>query len=110
MQIDIELRRNFVNAFNKMQNEYGEEMARLNGFAPEQLNYTDFIDNFIDTDTVADASIDGSANVENKDIVTLMSEMSKPHKKLLSFHKIFYELNKKYGFKVANEWLQNEWV
>ncbi len=39
-----------------------------------------------------------------------MSEMSKPHKKLLSFHKIFYELNKKYGFKVANEWLQSEWV
>lgn len=110
MQIDIELRRNFISAYNKMQNEYGEEMARLNGFAAEQLNYTDFIDNFIDIDTVADASIDGNANVENKDIVTLMSEMSKPHKKLLSFHKIFYELNKKYGFKVANEWLQNEWV
>lgn len=110
MQIDIELRRNFISAYNKMQNEYGEEMARLNGFAAEQLNYTDFIDNFIDIDTVADASIDGNANVETKDIVTLMSEMSKPHKKLLSFHKIFYELNKKYGFKVANEWLQNEWV
>ena len=110
MQIDIELRRNFISAYNKMQNEYGEEMARLNGFAAEQLNYTDFIDNFIDIDTVADASIDGNANVETKDIVTLMSELSNPHKKLLSFHKIFYELNKKYGFKVANEWLQNEWV
>lgn len=110
MQIDIELRRNFISAYNKMQNEYGEEMARLNGFAAEQLNYTEFIDNFIDIDTVADASIDGNANVETKDIVTLMSEMSKPHKKLLSFHKIFFELNKKYGFKVANEWLQSEWV
>ena len=110
MNIDIELRRNFISAYNKMQNEYGEEMARLNGFAPEQLNYTEFIDNFIDTDTVADASVDGNANVGHKDIVTLMSEMSKPHKKLLSFHKIFYELNKKYGFKVANEWLQSEWI
>ena len=39
MQVDIELRRNFISAYNKMQNEYGEEMARLNGFAPEQLNY-----------------------------------------------------------------------
>ena len=110
MQVDIELRRNFISAYNKMQNEYGEEMARLNGFAPEQLNYTEFIDHFIDTDTVADASVDGNANVGNKDIVTLMSEMSKPHKKLLAYNKIFYELNKKYGFKVANEWLQAEWI
>ena len=23
---------------------------------------------------------------------------------------IFFELNKKYGFKVANEWLQDEWI
>lgn len=110
MTIDIELRRNFISAYNKMQNEYGEEMALLNGFAPGQLNYTDFIDNFIDTDTVADASVDGNANVGQKDIVTLMSEMSKPHKKLLSFHKIFYEMNKRYGFKAANEWLMSEWI
>lgn len=109
MNINIELKRNFVNAYNKMQGEYGEEIAALNGFAPGQLSYTDFIDNFIDTDTVADASVDGNANVGQKDIVTLMNEMPKPHQKLLAFNKIFYELNKKFGFKVANDWLQNEW-
>lgn len=109
MNINIELKRNFVNAYNKMQNEYGEEMATLNGFAARQLSYTDFIDNFIDTDTVADASVDGNANVGQKDIVTLMNEMPKPHQKLLAFNKIFFELNKNYGFKVANDWLQNEW-
>lgn len=109
MDINIELKRNFVNAYNKMQNEYGEEMATLNGFAARQLSYTDFIDNFIDTETVADASVDGSANVGKKDIVTLMNEMPKPHQKLLAFNKIFFELNKNYGFKVANDWLQNEW-
>ena len=85
MQIDIELCRNFISAYNKMQNEYGEEIAKINGFAPYQLNYTEFIDHFIDTDTVADASVDGNANINNKDIVTLMSEMSKPHKKLLAY-------------------------
>ena len=84
MNINIELKRNFVNAYNKMQNEYGEEMATLNGFAARQLSYTDFIDNFIDTDTVADASVDGNANVGQKDIVTLMNEMPKPHQKLLA--------------------------
>ena len=109
MNVNIELKRNFVNAYNKMQNEYGEELAELNGFNAGQLSYTDFINNFVDTDTVANASVDGNANVGQKDIVTLMSEMSKPHKKLLAFNKIFYELNKKYGFSVANNWLQNEW-
>lgn len=109
MNVNIELKRNFVNAYNKMQNEYGEELAELNGFNAGQLSYTDFINNFVDTDTVANASVDGNANVGQKDIVTLMSEMSKPHKKLLAFNKIFYELNKKYGFSVANNWLQKEW-
>lgn len=109
MDINIKLNRNFVNAYNKMQTEYGEDMARLNGFSAGQLSFTDFIDNFIDTDTVADASIDGNANVGRKDMVTLLSEMPKSHKKLLAYNKIFHELNKRYSFKDANDWLQNEW-
>lgn len=35
--------------------------------------------------------------------------MNKPHAKLLAFNKIFCELNKKYGYKAACEWLKNEW-
>jgi len=92
-----------------MEETYGEELARLNGFADSQLSYTDFIENFIDKQNVADSSIDGNSNVAHKDIVTLENEMSKPHSKLLVFNKVFYELNKKYGFKVANEWLESEW-
>lgn len=109
MNINIELNRNFVNAYNRLQNDCGEEMAALNGFSGRQLSYTDFIDNFIDSDTVADASVDGNANVGQKDIVTLINEMPKPHQKLLAFNKIFYEMNKRYGFKAANDWLRNEW-
>jgi len=92
-----------------MLGEYGEEFARLNGFADEQLSFTDFINNFIDSETVADVSVDGNANVGNKDMRTLMNEMPKSHRKLLAYNKIYYELNKKYGFKVANEWLELEW-
>lgn len=109
MNINIKLNKNFTTAFNKMQETYGEEMAKLNGFADSQLSYTDFIDQFVDKQTVADASIDGNANVGHKDIVTLLHEMSKPHQKLLGYNKIFYEMNKKYGFKDANNWLRNEW-
>ena len=108
--INIRLNKNFTTQYNKMLTEYGEEFAKLNGFADSQLSYTDFIDNFVDAQTVADSSIDGSANVKDKDARTLMNEMPKPHRKLLAFNKIYYELNKKYGFKTANDWLRAEWT
>ena len=110
MDIGIKLNKNFTTQYNRLINEYGTEMAKLNGFSDEQLSYTDFIDNFVDKQTVADASIDGNANVGTKDVCSLTAEMSKPHSKLLAFNKIYHEINKKYGFKTANEWLQNEWV
>lgn len=109
MDINVRLNKNFTTAFNKMKAKYGEEFERLNGFSDGQLSYTDFIDNFIDSETVADASVDGNANVGSKDIRTLMNEMPKPHRKLLAYNKIYYEINKKYGFKTANEWLEAEW-
>lgn len=109
MDISIKLDKNFTTQYNKLLNEYGTEIAKINGFSDEQLSYTDFIDNFVDSETVADASIDGNANVGQKDIVTLINEMPKPHQKLLAFNKIYHEINKKYGFKTANEWLKNEW-
>ena len=98
MNINIKLSKNFTTQYNRLQEKYGEEMAAINGFSDGQLSYTDFIDNFIDKETVADASVDGNANVGHKDIVTLMNEMPKPHQKLLSYNKIYHEMNKKYGF------------
>lgn len=110
MEINIRLGKNFTTQYNKLQAEFGTDIARINGFDDGQLSYTDFIDNFIDETTVADASIDGNSNVSHKDIVTLLSEMPKPHRKLLAFNKIYYEYQKKYGFKAANEWLRMEWM
>lgn len=107
--INIKLSKNFTTQLNKLQIEYGEEFARINGLSEDQLNFTSFIDNFIDTETVADASIDGNANVGHKDIVTMLNEMPKAHLKLLAFNKLYYEINKKYGFKTANQWLELEW-
>ena len=110
MNINIRLGKNFVTQYNKLQGQFGTDIARINGFDDGQLSYTDFIDNFIDEKTVADASIDGNSNVTKKDIVTLLSEMPKPHRKLLAFNKIYYEIQKKYGFKAANTWLRMEWM
>ena len=110
MKINIRLVKNFVLQYNKLQTEFGTEIAKINGFDDGQLSYTDFIDNFIDEDTVADSSIDGNSNVSHKDIVTLEREMSKPHSKLLAFNKIYYEIHKRFGFKAANDWLRAEWI
>ena len=109
MKVNIKLNKNFTTQFNKLLDTYGEEMAYLNGFGDDQLSYTDFIDNFVDKSTVADASIDGNANVGQKDIVTLINEMPKPHQKVLAYNKIYHEINKEYGFNDANEWLKNEY-
>ena len=110
MKINIKLDPDFSYELTKLKAKYGEEFAKLNGLADEQLDYTDFIDNFIDTKTVADASVDANANVNQKNVVTLLNEMGKPHQKLLSFNKIFYELKKKYGLDTAKQWLNDEWV
>ena len=110
MNLNIKLQKNFTTQYNKLQAEYGTEIARLNGFDDDQLSYTDFIDNFIDTKVVADASIDGNSNVGKKDIVTLLNEMPKPHRKLLAYNKIYYEIQKAFGFKAANDWLRAEWI
>lgn len=107
--IKIGLDKGFEQAYKENCDQYGEDLRALNGFGDAQLGYTEFIDNFVDKTTVADAQIDGNSNVGHKDIVTLQNEMAKPHSKLLAFNKIFYEINKKYGEEVAKQWLRAEW-
>lgn len=111
MQINVKLDEGFTSAFYDLCRKYGDELRSMNGFSESQLNYTDFIDHFIDKNSknVADASIDGNSNVSTKDITSLLNEMNKPHMKLLSFNKIYCEMRKKYGTRKANEWLESEW-
>lgn len=47
MQINIRLEKNFTTQYNKLQGEFGTEIAKINGFGDEQLSYTDFISNFV---------------------------------------------------------------
>lgn len=109
MEIRLNLYLPFMTEVNRLRNKYGEEFEKLNGFHNDNLNFTSFIDNFIDSDNVANATIDGNANSNNKDICSLTAEIDKPHTKLLAFNKIFYEITKKYGLATANEWLETEW-
>ena len=90
----------FIAWMNDMVEEYGEEFQKLNGLHNENLNFTGFIDHFIDNSTVADSTIDSNANNSTKDVRTLMSDMMKPHTKLLALNKIFYEISKNMDFKL----------
>lgn len=111
MKININLDNDFEKQINKLKEKYGKEITQINGFSEEQLDYTSFIDNFIDSETVSQATIDESANISSgtKDVRNLLDEMSKPHSKLLSLNKIYYEIKKAYGKKTANKWLEDEW-
>lgn len=109
MNKKIKLGKNFTTEFNKLTEEFGEEFEYINGFHESQLNGTDFIDNFTaDNKPVADTTIDANASVTTKDIQSLLKEKDKSENKLLAFNKIFYELQKEYGIKIAREWLRYE--
>ena len=109
MNIEIKTDRDFDFALNEMRSKYGESFEYLNGLHPSQLDFSSFIKGFVDTDVVADATIDGNANASHKDIVSLEAEKDKSLDKLFAASKIFYELKKKYGRSIAKEWLETEW-
>lgn len=108
MNVPIKMNRDFEKAMAALNDKYGEDFEFLNGFHETQLNFSDFIDGFIDKN-VADVTIDANANASNKDIRSLLNEKGKSHDKLFAFNKIFYEIKKRYNLKTAREWLETEY-
>lgn len=108
MNIPIKMNKDFEKAMHNMTDRYGEDFEYLNGFHETQLNFSDFIDNFVDKN-VADVTIDSNANASHKDIRSMLSEKGKSHDKLFAFNKIFYEIKKKYNLRTAKEWLDAEY-
>ena len=108
MKIDIKTNKDFEHCLEALKNKYGEDFEILNGFHESQMNFSDFIDNFVDKN-VADVTIDANANSSSKDIRSLLAEKGKPIDKLFSFNKIFYEIKKKYGLRTAKKWLEAEY-
>lgn len=107
MNIPLKMNKDFEKAMLVMNEKYGEDFEYLNGFHETQLNFSDFIDSFVDKN-VADVTIDANANASNKDIRSLINEKGKSLDKLFAFNKIFYEIKKKYNLRTAKEWLECE--
>lgn len=108
MDIALKVSKDFERFLQTLEGRYGEDFEILNGFHESQLNFSDFIDNFVDK-PVADASIDSNANAHHKDICALKGEKGKSEDKLFAFNKIFYEIKKKYGLRTAKNWLEAEY-
>lgn len=108
MNIPIKMNKDFEKAIYALNERYGEDFEFLNGFHETQLNFSDFIDGFIDKN-VADVTIDANANASNKDIRSLLNEKGKSLDKLFAFNKIFYEMKKRYNLRTAKEWLETEY-
>ena len=108
MKLQLKMNKDFEQTMSYLSYKYGEDFEKLNGLHETQMNFSDFIDAFVDKN-VADVTIDPNANVGTKDIRSLLSEKGKSHDKLFAFNKIFFELKKKYGIDTAREWLETEY-
>lgn len=108
MDIQLKLSKDFERCLEELKEKYGEDFEYINGLHPSQLDFSEFIDNFVDKDTVADASIDPNANANHKDIRSFMTEKGKAEDKLFGLNKIFMEIKKMWGLRTAKKWLEAE--
>lgn len=109
MDIELKFNKDFERALNVLREKYGEDFEILNGIHNSQMNFSDFIDAFVDKN-IADVTIDSNANASSKDIASFRSEKGKSIDKMIAANKIFYEIKKKYGLKTAKEWLETEYT
>lgn len=108
MDIRLKLSKDFERCLEELKDRYGEDFEYLNGLHPSQLDFSEFIDNFVAKDTLADASIDPNANANHKDIRSFMTEKGKSEDKLFGLNKIFMEIKKMWGLRTAKQWLEQE--
>lgn len=108
MDITIKLSKDFERCLEDLKKKYGEDFEYINGVHPSQLDFSEFLDNFVSKDTMADATIDPNANARHKDIRSFMTEKGKSEDKLFGLNKIFTEIKKMWGLRTAKQWLEQE--
>lgn len=108
MDITLRLSKDFERCLEDLKKKYGEDFEYINGVHPSQLDFSEFIDKFVDKDTLADASIDPNANANHKDIRSFMTEKGKSEDKLFALNKIFSTIKKQWGLRTAKQWLEQE--
>ena len=110
MEITLKLNKDFERTLDALRVEFGEDLELINGVHPSQLDYSEFLANFTKHSTLADATIDPNANASHKDIRSFMTEKGKSSDKLFALNKIFIEIKKQWGLKIAKKWLREEYT
>ncbi len=108
MNIELKLSKDFERYQEDLKRKYGEDFEYINGIHPSQLDFSEFINNFVEKDTLADVSVDPNANANHKDIRSFMTEKAKSEDKLFGLNKIFLEIKKQWGLRTAKQWLEQE--
>lgn len=109
MNIELKLNKDFERTLESLRVKYSEDFEYINGIHPSQLDYSEFLDKFVNNNTLADTTIDPNANANHKDIRSFITEKGKSSDKLFGLNKIFVEIKKKWGIKTAREWLEQEY-
>lgn len=108
MDISLKVTKDFERCLDDLKKKYGEDFEYINGLHPSQLDFSEFLDNFVNQDTMADATIDPNASAKHKDIRSFMTEKGKSEDKLFGLNKIFLEIKKRWGLRTARQWLEQE--
>ena len=108
MDIQLKLSKDFERFLDELKIKYGEDFEYINGIHPNQLDFSEFINNFIDKKTLADSSIDPNSNANNRDIRSFITEKAKSEDKLFGLNKIFDTIKKQWGLRTAKQWLEAE--
>ena len=108
MDISLRLTKDFERCLEDLKKKYGEDSEYINGVHSSQLDFSEFLDKFVNQSTMADATIDPNANANHRDIRSFMTEKGKSEDKLFGLNKIFLEIKKKWGLRTAKAWLEQE--
>lgn len=92
----------FVHIMEALYEKYGEEVFSIQGIANKHMDIVAFSKQFFGkSGNVADISIDGNANIKEKNILQYNYESGKAVMKLNSFYLLYKWVNKCFGEEVA---------
>ena len=98
----------FVSLLEKLEKKYGAEMFELEGIDRKNLDIAKFTNKFLETNVMADTSVDANANVDDTSILSWNYEFPKPLMKLNGLYFLWKDALKKHGIKRANKMIELE--
>jgi len=98
----------FVGIMEALEEKYGDKIFAIQGIAGEHMDLVKFSKRFFKSATVsvADVSVDGNANVTEKNIMQYNYEANKALMKLNSLYLLFKWVKRFYGHDAAEEALE----